>query len=241
MVDPMLTVGFTEVRESRAVSVEEMKLIEDMANSIGISRMVMMENAGGSIARFIFQNHGELREKSQDKVHVLLVAGTGNNGGDCFVVARHLAYWKNVFEISIVIIGKPEDIKAPEARENYEILKKNNSLTLIHVSSQETMNSFSSRLSSANIVVAGIFGTGFKGEPRTLQREVIELINENSESIKLSVDVPSGLEAQTGKSVTAVRSDYTITMHAPKVGMLNNDAAKKLCGRILIANIGIPQ
>ncbi len=238
----IITTGFLGVETRDPVTAEEMKRIEDQGELIGISKSLMMENAGSCIAHFIFQNSGYLnRDGTSRKVRVLLVAGTGNNGGDAFVTARHLSYWKDNYEISVVVIGSVEDIKAKEAKSNFEILEKLSTISVTLIASESEADSFTGLLKGADVVVVGIFGTGFRGEPRALQRRIIESLNENADISKISVDLPSGLEADSGNFKVAVRSDFTITMHAPKVGMLVNEATRNLCGRILVANIGVPR
>lgn len=218
-----------------------MREIEDRGEAIGISKLLMMENAGSSLARFIFQNVGHfVRKREGRKLQVLFVAGTGNNGGDGFVAARHLTYWNDVLDISLVLLGRSEDVSAKEANLNLQILSRIGGIEMIEISSESMIGSITKLLDVADVVVVGIFGTGFKGEPRPLQKAVIETINKNAGATKISVDLPSGLEADSGKSKTAVRSDVTITMHAPKVGMFASKTSKGLCGRILIANIGVP-
>lgn len=233
--------GFLESDEVTPATVDQMKRVEDEADSRGISRILMMENAGGAIAGFIFQNVKVLKE-DDSKLNVIFVAGTGNNGGDAFVAARHLAFWKESFDISVILIGNPTDIKGAEARPNYEALNRIVSIELVSISTEQELSSLQHYLESADVAVVGIFGTGFRGEPRELQRKAIQLINENRNALKISVDVPSGLEADTGNYVLAVDSDITITMHAPKVGMVKDGPnVREICGRILVANIGVPR
>jgi len=240
MEAPFSTDGFLEVDRCEPVSVEQMRMIEDAAANTGISRMLMMENAGSSIARFIFQNSNHLQDRAHSgKIHVLFVAGIGNNGGDVFVAARHLAYWSDSFEITVLILGKTQEIRAEEARTNYEILNKITSLKTIAIQSDLEVDSVSTLFCKARVIVCGLFGTGFKGEPRPMQKRVMQMINQSEGAMNISVDVPSGLEADSGKFSIAVRSDYTITMHAPKIGMAKSSEAKSICGRILIANIGV--
>ena len=235
------TSGFLEVDGRQPVTVEKMKQIEDKGEEFGISKNMMMEVAGSSLALFIFQNANHFRDKSNDeKIRVLLVAGTGNNGGDTFVAARHLAYWNEIFDISLVLLGRSEDVNAKEANLNLQILHKIPAVKMEEVYSDLMIASFSAMLNIAEVVVVGIFGTGFKGEPRLLQKNVIEMINKNTRAVKISVDLPSGLEADSGDSKCVVRSDFTITMHAPKLGMVAKKESRNLCGRILIANIGVP-
>jgi hydroxyethylthiazole kinase-like uncharacterized protein yjeF len=223
------------------VTVEGMKIIEDLGEKMGMSKLTMMENAGSRIANFIFQNLSHFdSNSSHGKTKVLFVAGTGNNGGDTFVAARHLAYWKDACDVSVSLIGKAEEICAEEAKANYKILERISNVRLVQIGSEEAIDAFVKLLEISKIIVVGIFGTGFRGEARPLQRNIISLVNERSGAIKISVDVPSGLEAESGNFKVAVRSDYTIAMHAPKAGMERTQAARELCGRILVANIGVP-
>lgn len=233
--------GFLEVGHHLSVTPSEMRKIEEDGEAIGISKLLMMENAGSALVRFIFQNSASFaRKNGTGTLRVLFVAGTGNNGGDAFVAARHLAYWSDTFDISVVLLGRAEDVIANEAKVNLQILSKVPPVKLIEISSESLIRSVTEHLDVADVVVVGIFGTGFRGEPRPLQKGVIEMINKNTTAIIISVDLPSGLEADSGNSKIAVRSDFTITMHAPKVGMLANEASRNLCGHILIANIGVP-
>jgi len=239
-LDSITTAGLLDKDWKTPVSVHEMKQIEDSGVILGITKLMMMENAGSSIADFIFQNLSHFGRNDNHIKRVLFVAGTGNNGGDSFVSARLLSYWKGTCEVSIAIIGNPEEIHAEEAKYNYDIIRKIPSIKLITIESENELDSFSNLLETADVIVVGIFGTGFRGEPRVQQSRIIGLINANSSSTKISVDLPSGLEADSGNFKKAVRSDYTITMHAPKIGMLRDQNTQEMCGRILIANIGIP-
>jgi hydroxyethylthiazole kinase-like uncharacterized protein yjeF len=229
-----VTTGFLDADYVSAVSTEQMRQIEDDAVSIGISRMLMMENAGAAIAQFIRQNF-------RGKTRLVFVAGTGNNGGDAFVSARHLAFWGADFEVSVVLAGSADEIRAPEAKSNYAILKKLPTIRVSQISSLSETDQLSHVLGRTDLLVVAIFGTGFRGEPRDLQGRIIRMINETDNIPKISVDVPSGLEADTGNFVNAVKSDFTITMDAPKIGMVRNQRARDLCGRILVANIGVPK
>jgi len=236
----ILTSGLWEAKERNAVSTTKMKELEDDGERLGISKNLMMENAGSSIANFIFQNSDQFNPIGAKRTIVLLVGGTGNNGGDVFVAARHLAYWTDFFQVSIALIGSEDDLKGESTKSNFNILKKLHSVEVFVVNSEAMLASFGDHLNKAHILVVGIFGTGFRGAIHGLPRQVIDMINERREAIKISVDVPSGLEADSGIASTVVLSDYTITMHAPKVGMFKVENSKHICGRILVANIGIP-
>ena len=234
------TSGLLETDEVTALTVAEMKIVENRGEEMGTSRLVMMENAGAKIADFIFQNRGLFNPNfKSERTKVLFVAGIGNNGGDTFVAARHLLYWKERFDVTVLLIGHPKEIRASEARTNYGILEKIPACKIVLTNEDHFGDTSTKLVAQSHVIVTGIFGTGFRGEPRPQQREAIQAINNNSEAIKISVDVPSGLEADTGDFVIAVKSDYTVTMHAPKIGMMKSQKAKDLCGRILVANMGV--
>jgi hydroxyethylthiazole kinase-like uncharacterized protein yjeF len=225
----------SEFLEVKALSSKEMRGVEQRGVDLGLSKLCMMENAGASIAKFVY---AKFRDNEGTR-RVVLVGGTGNNGGDVFVAARHLAFWKRYFQISLFLVGEEEGIRADEARTNWEILKRCEQVMITVLNTEKKVQKLEKELSSAHAIVVGIFGTGFKGSPRPLQSKIIETINDFQRADVVSVDLPSGLDADTGSYEIAVVSDYTITMHAPKVGMLS-EAGRKICGNILIANIGIP-
>lgn len=236
------TGGFLEAERMQPVTTDQMKRIEDSGQAMGIPKILMMENAGSSIARFIYQNLGYFSEdEGSGKLKILLVAGTGNNGGDAFAAARHLAYWNENFLTTVALIGKPEEVRAEEAKLNFKVLRRITAVSLIQIASDADLGRFEKILKSSDLVVVGIFGTGFRGESRPLQRRIIQTINDDSRVQKISIDIPSGMEADSGNFTIAVRSDFTITMHAPKQGLIQNQAARELCGRILVANIGVPR
>jgi hydroxyethylthiazole kinase-like uncharacterized protein yjeF len=219
-----------------------MRLIEKKAGKIGITTMVMMENAGNAVATFLVNSLSseELKAESDKRLKALFVAGVGNNGGDTFVAARHLAYWKHRFDIAVALIGDPQDIHSKEANTNWKILLRIHGIKRFVISNVPKIRKLRTSLSNADVIIVGIFGTGFNGRPRELQRLTIDAINGSKKALKVSVDVPSGLEADTGRNEYAVRSDVTVTLHAPKIGMLIDSSARQKCGRIIVANLGFP-
>jgi NAD(P)H-hydrate epimerase len=206
----------------------DMNIIDSNASAMGISRLVLMENAGRGIANSIFDISKPCK--------VAIFAGTGGNGGDGFVAARHLLNMG--FEVDIYFLGHPLDIKSHESFKNWEILKnisiKTNSLG-IHVIKD------SSQLESTNsaVVVDAILGTGTKGKIREPVSSAIDIIN-NSNGTVIAVDIPTGLNPQTGMvNHKAVEADFTITFHKKKKGLKNGDT--RYVGRIVVCDIGIPK
>ena len=191
---------------------------------MGFPRKMMMENAGAAAARYIVEKFPNISEKK-----ILVFAGLGNNGGDAFVVARHLAGYSSV--VKVILLGSPDKIKTDEGRTNWKLLEKMNSLDLIVASDVQGLDL------EGDIIVDGILGTGISGKIREPYASAIDMINKST-SFKLAVDVPSGLDPDTGNiGDKCVKADVTITFHKMKVGMPKR---MDMCGTILVEKIGIP-
>jgi NAD(P)H-hydrate epimerase len=198
---------------------------------LGIPGIVLMENAGRQIAEVA-------REMIEGETpHVLVLAGRGNNGGDAFVVARHLAIddvWAKV-----VIVGERREIQG-DADANLKILEAMDFeiLTLTGPIDQ-VMSELAPLLRVADLVIDGLLGTGTRGEIREPCAAVIEAVNEAARPV-LSVDIPSGLDCDTGKPLgPTLRAAKTVTLAAVKVGFENPEAAE-FTGEIVLADIGVP-
>ena len=167
---------------------------------------------------------------------VVAVCGTGNNGGDGFVACRHLA--GHGAKITIILLGDPVSIKSEEARLNWGIIEKmDDSIELIF--GREINEAIRKHIANANIILDGIFGTGIRGEIMEPIATVIDLINK-SKAYVLAIDVPSGLDPNTGKiHEKIVRADATITFHRMKVGLAVR-SARKYASRVYVEKIGIP-
>lgn len=206
------------------ITVKQMMQIEENGHQMGFLRKFMMENAGAVAARYLTENFPDISSKK-----ILVFAGLGNNGGDAFVVARHLAGFG--CNVRVILLGSPDKIKTDEAQTNWKILEKMNSVDLIIASDVSSLDI------KADIIVDGILGTGISGKIREPYASAIDLINK-SKTFKLALDVPSGLDPDTGNaSDKCVNADVTITFHKMKVGMPKR---KDVCGTILVEKIGIP-
>jgi len=206
------------------ITVKQMMQIEENGHQMGFLRKFMMENAGAAAARYLAENFPDLSSKK-----ILVFAGLGNNGGDAFVVARHVAGFGS--DVKVILLGSPNKIKTDEAQTNWKILEKMNSIDLIIASDVSDLDI------TADIIVDGILGTGISGKIREPYASAIDLINK-SKAFKLALDVPSGLDPDTGNvSDKCVKADVTITFHKMKVGMPKR---KDMCGTILVEKIGIP-
>ena len=202
-----------------------MMQIEENGHQMGFLRKFMMENAGAAVTKRLVEKIGDVKSKN-----VLVFAGLGNNGGDGLVIARHLAgYGANV---TVFLLGEPDNIRSEECSWNWSLLEKMKSVKLLTGGNLEDLNNL-----EFSVIVDGILGTGISGEIREPQASAITFINK-SNAFKLAVDVPSGVDPDTGnKNLPHVKADMTVTFHRMKVGM---PTAKDVCGEIFVEKIGIP-
>ncbi len=199
---------------------------------LGIDTLLLMENAGRGVADFI-------ASELKDKKKIVVICGTGNNGGDGFVSARHLASLG--YDVTVVLIGRSTLIRSDIARKNFEILKRMIfSVKLIEIDDSSKISKLEEILSdNVDIVVDAILGVGIKGSARGLALEAIRKVNEAKRRygfIVVSIDVPSGFNVFEGKSLgEVINADYTVTFHEPKKGF-----DKERVGKVLVKSIGIP-
>jgi NAD(P)H-hydrate epimerase len=206
------------------ITVKQMMQIEENGHQMGFKRNFMMENAGAAVARYLSEKFPDISSKK-----ILVFAGLGNNGGDALVVARHLAGFGS--DVKVLLLGSSDKIKTDEARINWTILEKMNSIDLLITSNVSGLDL------NADIVVDGILGTGISGKIREPYASAIDMINK-LKAFKIAIDIPSGLDPDTGNlSDRCVKADVTITFHKMKVGMPKR---KDMCGTILVEKIGVP-
>jgi NAD(P)H-hydrate epimerase len=202
-----------------------MMQIEENGHQMGFSRKFMMENAGAAATKRLVEKLGDVKSKN-----VLVFAGLGNNGGDGLVIARHLAGYG--LSVTVFLLGEPDNIRSEECSWNWNLLKKMKSVKLLTDVNLEQLNNL-----EFDIIIDGILGTGISGEIREPQASAITFINK-SNAFKLAVDVPSGIDPDTGnKNSPHVTAGMTITFHRMKVGMPKRT---DVCGEIFVEKIGIP-
>ena len=202
-----------------------MMQIEENGHQMGFLRKFMMENAGAAAVKRLVEKFDDIKSKN-----ILVFAGLGNNGGDGLVIARHLSgYGSNV---TVFLLGEPDNIRSEECSWNWNLLEKTKSVKLLTGGNLDDLNNL-----EFDIIIDGILGTGISGEIREPQSSAITFINK-SNAFKLTVDVPSGVDPDTGnKNSPHVVADITVTFHRMKVGM---PEAKDVCGEIFVEKIGIP-
>ena len=203
-----------------------MMQIEENGHQMGFSKKFMMENAGAATAKRLVEKFVDVKSKK-----VLVFAGLGNNGGDGLVIARHLAGYGS--SITVFLLGEPNNIRSEECSWNWNLLEKMKSIKLLTDGNLEHLNN----LDKFDIIVDGILGTGISGEIREPHASAITFINKSIAN-KVAVDVPSGLNPDTGETNQAcVKADMTVTFHRMKVGMPKRT---DVCGEIYVEKIGIP-
>ncbi|WP_459192494.1 NAD(P)H-hydrate dehydratase [Halosimplex sp. J119] len=195
----------------------EMAVIDENAAAMGVPRKQLMESSGHAVARAV-------REVAGLGASVRVVAGRGNNGGDAFVAVRFL----DDFDVTTTLLGRPENISTAIARENWAALDAGEYDTDV------VRDSAGFDLGDPDVVVDAMLGTGISGDLREPERTAAAAINDSDAAV-VSVDVPSGMNAETGElAETAVDADHVVTFHETKPGL---DA---LGADVTVADIGIP-
>ena len=208
------------------VTSTQMKEIERRADEAGLSYYQMMENAGIGAAEQM-TSMGVVAEK-----RVVIFCGKGNNGGDGFVVARKLTE-KGASVQLILVEGEPKTVDAIKNRKICETLA-------ISIKNAEEENEILHSVEAADLIVDGIYGTGFHGELREPVRKITRMINQ-SKAVVYALDIPSGLNADTGDAdEDTIHADFTIVFHQLKPAHID-EKCRSYCGQIICISIGIEE
>jgi hydroxyethylthiazole kinase-like uncharacterized protein yjeF len=207
-----------------ALSSADTTILDLNSEYLGVSTIQLMENAGRSVADEITTRFG--RGSS-----VVIYGGTGRNGGDGMVAARHLA--GRGFKVTYRLVGDASLISDPTVARNWQALKAMTSTLRI----EELRDSSTLVESDSDVLVDALLGTGVKGKLRQPILRAVQVMN-TSRGFKVAVDVPTGIDSDTGEVLgEAVRASLTVTLHAMKKGLLK---AKKFSGEVKVTDIGIP-
>lgn len=194
-----------------------------------IPSILLMENAGRSAAAIIDRDFGPAAS-------AFIVCGPGNNGGDGLVIARHL---HNAGWTVRVLLTAASDRFTPDTSINAAIVRT------LPIAFTEALDAASqatalTKVPNNGILIDALLGTGFSGTLRPDTAALIERVNTTHRRAVVAVDVPSGLDCDTGRPCpVAVRADLTITFVAPKPGLLAPATASWI-GRLEVADIGVP-
>jgi len=216
----------TPVPLKKFLTAQEAKEIDLKAREkLGIRTLVLMENAGRQIAQQAIKSY-----KANDKIAIF--CGKGNNGGDGLVAARHLLTYG--IKPDVFLACKTSEVKN-EARENLEILRKLKQ-KIFEVSDK---NLSEIKISKYGLIIDALLGVGLSGQVRGIYVDLIRLVN-FSKAYILSVDIPSGLDATTGRIPgSCIKADETVSFVKGKLGMALA-SGPKYCGKIVIADLGVP-
>jgi NAD(P)H-hydrate epimerase len=223
------------------LSRDDVRRIDQLAiDKLGIPGVVLMENAGRGAADIILKVLRDELALAPDKSSVAILCGGGNNGGDGYVIARHLF---NAGAKVCIYTAVDRARLSGDAATNSNIAAHMNLPSRDLLTPQQIL-ACTPELERCDLFVDALLGTGFRGDVRPELAAVIELSNRlapaNGRRKVVAIDVPSGLDCDSGKPSNAtVRADVTVTFVAMKRGFLN-DAAKAYTGRIEVAGIGAP-
>ena len=214
----MKTISSADMRELDRRTIEEFNIPGD----------VLMERAGQGVAEVTLD---VLTARMSDTV--LLIAGTGNNGGDVFAAASFLA--EAELDVTVWICGSKRNIKGDAEYHLKKMIRRG--IHPVEIANDEDLD----LERTPAVIVDGLLGTGANGAPRGFMSEVIDFINEEAQrSFVLSIDIPSGVNADTGIAEgNAVRANLTATMCLPKTGLIRPEAIPYV-GTIEVIDIGIP-
>jgi NAD(P)H-hydrate epimerase len=209
-----------------------MRMIDDVAiHRYGIPSITLMENAGSAVAMVAEK---ELQKKGARRVCVL--CGKGNNGGDGFVVSRHLS--NRGFDVDVFVFAKQSELRGDACFTNG--LLRSSKCNVHQVTTQQQLTAFIDTFDYP-LAIDALFGTGFAGRalPGVIG-DLIAFLNASSCRV-LSIDIPSGLHGASGSvPAQAVRADITVTLGLPKNGFYVNEGPR-YTGSIVVKNIGFPQ
>ncbi|RLE80136.1 MAG: NAD(P)H-hydrate epimerase, partial [Thermoprotei archaeon] len=155
----------------------DVRRLDINAKWLGVDTSLLMENAGKSVADYVKSKYPNVRK-------IVVVCGLGNNGGDGFVAARHLASLG--YDVAVVLVGDRRLIRTEIAKKNWEILEQMNfSVKLAEVKSESDLSVLEKELEKADVVVDAILGVGIKGAARGLAAKAIEKINSLKKKYKI--------------------------------------------------------
>jgi len=213
----------------RPIRREESRRVDRRAiEEYGLCGLVLMENAGRGVV--------DRLERFGISGPVVLCCGKGNNAGDGFVIARHLDL--RGYPVRVLVWADAEELTG-DAGTNFHVLQKTNVPRTLFGKSHAPAQ-LDAALAGASWIVDALLGTGARGEPRPPLDAVIDQINA-SPVPKLAVDLPSGLDCDTGAPAShTVRAAHTCTFIAPKIGF-GAPGAASYTGQVHVLDIGAPR
>jgi ADP-dependent NAD(P)H-hydrate dehydratase / NAD(P)H-hydrate epimerase len=226
----------------KALTAAEMREVDRLTTErFDVSGLALMESAGKSVAEVFLEQYTHKNTEPPGRICVL--CGKGNNGGDGFVVARHLL--EEAEHVEVYLFAPPEGLRG-DAAINFERWREQGGRVTLIQSEAEWEQAWP-QIAAAEVIFDALLGTGIRGAASGLVAQAIEDLNRLSQNATMAhpawivaVDTPSGLpsdgEAAAGP---VVRAHLMVTFTAPKIGQLNSpDAA--CCGQLVVRPIGSP-
>jgi ADP-dependent NAD(P)H-hydrate dehydratase / NAD(P)H-hydrate epimerase len=215
----------------RILTAAEMREVDRLTTEkYRVPSLTLMENAGRSVAELIQARFPDVKQR-----HFTVLCGKGNNGGDGFVAARYLR--RMGARVSVYLIGNARDVKT-DAAVNLKRWNRTGK-RLVEVSSRKRLTL---AFQDSDIIVDALVGTGARGPLEGQFADVVKAVNQHEPGcVVIAVDIPSGLDADTGAAPGAVIvADYTVTFTAPKPGLLLG-AGPEHVGDLVVSEIGSPR
>ncbi len=217
----------------KTVTPEEMRALERSSEEEGVSTDALMERAGLLASRVAWNRLGDNAYGSQ----VVVLVGSGNNGSDGLVTARHLQGW-GARTVALLLAPRPTD--DPKLQPAIAT-----GVTVVNAADSSHLNDIQSALSEAAMVIDAVLGTGRSRPLQGIYREVLSATNAEHQRrpnlVTIAMDIPSGVDAETGAAdADALIADATVTFGYPKVGLFRFPGAAHV-GQITVADIGVPE
>jgi len=221
----------------RLVTTNQMQDMDKQTiESFGIAGLILMENAGRGAVDFLLRQFGDLKTKK-----VAIMAGRGNNGGDGFVIARVLM--ERGIDLTVFLLSSKDKVKG-DAKVNMDLAQKlcdrSRTCSIIEIPDDRAFTQQKIHMRHHDLFVDAIFGTGLNSDVRGFFKDIIELMNTAGHPV-FSIDIPSGLHADTGRPLgVAVKADATATFAFAKMGHILYPG-NTYTGNLEIVDIGIPE
>lgn len=215
-----------------SVTAQKMKEIDRRAiQEYGIASIVLMENAGRGVSEVAIRM---LQDTGNNRVSIF--CGKGNNGGDGFTAARHLI--NKEVEVVTFLVGRREELSA-DTQTNFKILLKMG-MKIEDIQDDDGLKRIKEKVLNTDLIIDALLGIGLSGEVKGLYKRMIEFLNQIPNPI-LSVDVPSGLDADSGRVCgAAIKAKKTATLGLVKSGLVTEEGIN-YAGEVVVIDIGIPK
>lgn len=213
-----------KVVTAHTMQATDRRAIEEFA----IPGLRLMENAGRVCVEEIIEQFGQTG-------HAMIMAGKGNNGGDGYVIARLLA--RKGWSVKVIILAERGQISGDAAA---NLARLSAGITSFCTDEGQLTTLHMDEILKTDLIVDAMLGTGLSSDIGGIYREAVELLNASGRPI-VSVDIPSGIHGTTGRVLgDAIRADMTVTFAFAKLGLVLHPGAEHT-GRLVVADIGIPQ